>query len=574
MIAVRLLTGLLFLLDLSTAFAQSPAFLMNERLGRGINIGNTFEAPEETAWGNPWHASYFRTIASLGFDHVRVPIRWETAARSMDTAPYSINPDFLKRIREVVDSALRYRLHVIINMHHHDALFEDPTREKERFLSQWNQIAEYFQDYPDSLLFEVLNEPHANLTPDLWNPYFADALAEIRQTNPTRVVLMGVADYGGPAGVPKLELPEDDRIILTVHYYNPFPFTHQGAGWVNGADTWLGTEWQDTEADRQAVATDFAQVLEFSEEHHVPVHIGEFGAYHKADMASRTRWTTFLARWFEQHNMSWAYWEYSAGFGIYDPATKQLAQPLVDALLHRDMPEPTPVNSTVVYASDFSGGTDGWSLLGHHGAGGQLTTSDNQLVISIANGGTEGWHLQLVRDNLMFEEDAWYRISFHAGGDDNANLTWYAGQAADPWTAYSGYHSIAVTAEQTVYSTTFTMSFATDPAGRLVFDLGKNTGTVRMTNIQIEKLTLHITALEEERPFSRPLVYPNPTVLWVAAGQEYEHALLSDLQGRTVAHCRLSGAPVMMDLTSLPPGLYILGIFAEEKHHRTKIIKQ
>ena len=34
--------------------AQTPtAFEMNQRLGRGINMGNAFEAPTETEWGNP-----------------------------------------------------------------------------------------------------------------------------------------------------------------------------------------------------------------------------------------------------------------------------------------------------------------------------------------------------------------------------------------------------------------------------------------------------------------------------------------------------------------------------------------
>jgi endoglucanase len=80
---------------------------------------------------------------------------------------------------------------------------EDRAGQKERFLSQWNQIANHFEDYPHSLLFEVLNEPHGNLTAGLWNDHFADALVEIRKTNPTRIVLMGVAEYGGLRGISK-----------------------------------------------------------------------------------------------------------------------------------------------------------------------------------------------------------------------------------------------------------------------------------------------------------------------------------------------------------------------------------
>lgn len=89
-------------------------------------------------------------MADLGFDHVRLPVRWEPSDRSMDTAPYTIDPAFLNRIREVVDVALKYKLHIIVNMHHHEALYEDPEGQKARFISQWQQIADHFRDYPEA----------------------------------------------------------------------------------------------------------------------------------------------------------------------------------------------------------------------------------------------------------------------------------------------------------------------------------------------------------------------------------------------------------------------------------------
>ena len=72
------------------AQGDSPAFKMNKRLGRGVNIGNTFEAPSETAWGNSWDPSYLKIIADLGFSHVRLPVRWEIPGRNDDSALYYI----------------------------------------------------------------------------------------------------------------------------------------------------------------------------------------------------------------------------------------------------------------------------------------------------------------------------------------------------------------------------------------------------------------------------------------------------------------------------------------------------
>ena len=160
-IKVLMLTCFILLSSLPL-FSQGSkhAFEINKRLGRGVNIGDTFEAP---SWGNSWDYSYLRIIADLGFSHVRLPVRWDIPERTMTVAPYSISADFLENIKSIVDEAISNNLHIIINMHHHSTLFNDPAGQKARFLSQWQQIADFFKAYPDNLLFEILNEPRGKL---------------------------------------------------------------------------------------------------------------------------------------------------------------------------------------------------------------------------------------------------------------------------------------------------------------------------------------------------------------------------------------------------------------------------
>lgn len=564
---------------LSLAQNRVPAFEMSERLGRGVNMGNSFEAPTETEWGNPWKPEYFKIMHQLGFNHVRVPIRWETSARSMATPPYTIAPEFLDRIQEVVDSARRYKLHIIINMHHHDALYEDPAGQKDRFLSQWYQIADHFKNYSDSLLFEVLNEPHGNITPQIWNEYFAAALTEIRKTNPTRVVLMGVAEYGGLGAISQLQLPNDEYIIVSPHYYNPFNFTHQGAEWVSGADAWLGTEWMDTEADRQTVESEFSYALQFSQTNHVPIHVGEFGAYNKADIESRERWTTFLSRWYEEQGLSWAYWEFSAGFGIYNPTTKQFVEPLVDALLHNEMPEPTPIYATPIYTSNFSNGTDGWSLSAQGGGAGSIATSGGKLNVTITNGGTESWHVQLVKSNIRLEHDKLYRISFKGKAAADRSVTFYAGKASDPWNAYSGYNGISVGTAESSFTFSFTMTNPTDPAARLVFDLGKSATGITLWDIKVEELSFTdpnppVTAIEETNPQKE--VYPNPVTSWLNINQTqgYQKGILYDLTGKPIIRFDISPELSRVNLGSLSNGMYVLYLQGKGGKDWVKIVKQ
>jgi endoglucanase len=114
----------------------------------------------------------------------------------------------------------------------------------------------------------------------------------------------------------RLRLPDDDRLIFTFHYYSPFEFTHQGAEWVSGADAWLGTSW-GTAQDSAAVRQEFDAVAAWAGQRHVPVFLGEFGAYSRAAMADRVAWTAFVRSEAERRGFSWGYWEFDAGFGAY-----------------------------------------------------------------------------------------------------------------------------------------------------------------------------------------------------------------------------------------------------------------
>jgi aryl-phospho-beta-D-glucosidase BglC (GH1 family) len=468
-----------------SSFASAPA--INQRLGRGINLGDTCEASWAEKTADP---ADFQRIAASGFKHVRLPIRWEMATRSMYTAPYNIQPAFLLSVKKAVDAALKNKLHVIINMHHHDSLFTNPDGMKPMFLAQWKQIAAYFRQYSDSLLFEVLNEPHDQLDAAKWNVFFADALTEIRKTNPKRTVLLGLAEWGGVSALSKLVLPADTHIILTVHYYNPFMFTHQGAEWVSGSTPWLGTKWNDTEYERQAVTDDFQAIIRFQQEKNIPVHVGEFGAYSKADMDSRIRWTRYLSRWFEQNGFSWAYWEFNSGFGIYDPASGQYRTGLLNALTTEAMTNPVPVTLIDLYSSNFSSSPDGWNLYNNDAsAASAVSIVSNRAQVAISSPGNQNWHIQLIRPGIAIQSGKSYRIVFNAYSTGSRSLSASLMLNASPWSLY-GYADFSISATDKSYSFVFTAG-ATDPGAAFVFSMG-NGGVLPVTlyNIKFQEVQL------------------------------------------------------------------------------------
>jgi len=218
----------------------------NAALGRGINIGNTLDAPREGDWANSvLEAEFFEIIADAGFEHIRLPISW--AGYADTAAPYTIpetadptitHPDYdniFDRVEWAIDQALANDLRIIVNMHHYDAAHENPTAHHDRMVAMWTQIAAKFADQPDEVYFELFNEPHGvyDTDPELWNSLAADLISAVRETNPTRKVIVGPVGFNHISRLEQLVLPDDPYLIGTVHLYEPFVFTHQGATWVD-----------------------------------------------------------------------------------------------------------------------------------------------------------------------------------------------------------------------------------------------------------------------------------------------------------------------------------------------------
>jgi hypothetical protein len=214
--AVALLSFLILTVFGSPSQAQ-PTLTLDAGLGRGLTV----------------QPDFFLRVAEAGFDHIRLPVSWTYHADL--EAPYLVDETFFERVDEILEMAEAIGVQVILNDHHHDSLDADPPAESARFLAIWNQIATRYADRGDWLHFEILNEPHGVFSelPELWNELQADALAVIRQTNPTRKILIEPVGYSSISRLDEMVVPDDPNLITSVHFYEPFPFTHQGATWAS-----------------------------------------------------------------------------------------------------------------------------------------------------------------------------------------------------------------------------------------------------------------------------------------------------------------------------------------------------
>ena len=313
--------------------AEDDAFRDNQLLGRGINLGGALEAPKEGDWGVTLRPEYFHEIKLAGFDSVRVPINW--AAHATNQPPYTIDSKFFARVDWVVDQALSNGLAVVLDLHHYYQMFKEPDQNLPRLMGLWTQIAEHYRKYPKLVSFELLNEPQGQLTDDKWHEAMLALLRIVRESNPTRAVIIGPGYWNSVDHLNSLGLPNDDRhIIVTFHYYVPMQFTHQGAAFVSGSDKWKGTTWTGNAQERAVLDGYFNKAAAWSAQNERPIYLGEFGAYQGADMESRATWTHAVVLEAEKHGFSWAYWEFCSAFGAYDPAAMTWRLPLLNALMH------------------------------------------------------------------------------------------------------------------------------------------------------------------------------------------------------------------------------------------------
>ena len=274
---------------------------------------------------------HFRLIKEAGFDHVRINLH---PFRFMDESN-KLPEKWLAVLDWALDQAEKNGLAAIMDCHEYNKMGEKPKKHKPRWLDFWRQVAPRYKNRPKTVLFELLNEPHSKLTPELWNSYLKQALAIVRESNPTRTVIIGPGHWNNRNALDELRLPKNDpNIIVTVHYYDPFRFTHQGAPWVGTPPT--GIEWRGTKKERKAIARDFDKVSAWSHEHGRRMYLGEFGAYDKGDMESRVRWTSAVARAAEERGIAWGYWQFDSDFIVYDMDKGEWVVPIRDALIPRD----------------------------------------------------------------------------------------------------------------------------------------------------------------------------------------------------------------------------------------------
>lgn len=331
---------------------MSRGIEFTDQIKVGLSIGNTLDAFNdklpadcdpariETCWGNPVITKeYVQAVLNAGFNIIRIPVSWR---KNIGPAPeYKIREKWMARVKEVVDYAYDLGAFVILNVHHEDwnyPYYDNQEKACDEMVKVWTQIAETFADYDDRLIFEAQNEPRKIGTPVEWNGGDQEGWDVVNATN--LAFLNTIRNCGGKnaerylmipgyganckVGIHHIDVPKDDKIIISVHAYEPYEFALE----IPGRDTW--------NHDTEVIDKLMKELNELYISKGVPVIIGEFGAMEKhGNEAERAEWVAYYVKEARKIHVPCVWWDnalFQGGgelFGLFDRQNGKIAYPSV-----------------------------------------------------------------------------------------------------------------------------------------------------------------------------------------------------------------------------------------------------
>jgi len=379
-ICILLLSGPSLLVTLK---AQDMPF------NRGVNLTNWFqESSARQIQFTKYTKKDFEQIKGLGCDVIRLPINLHYMTNG---APdYTLDPLFLDFLDEVVSWSEELGIHLIFDNHTFSPSVDTDPQIGEVLEKVWFQMADHYLNSSELIYYEILNEPHG-ITDNIWNDIQKSVIRKIRTVDAKHTIIIGPAGWNSFHNLDDMPIYEDDNLIYTFHFYDPFVFTHQGASWTDPSmvplanvpfpydagsmpsfPTELEGSWIESaflDYHNTGTVAKVQQMLDiavnFKETRNIRIFCGEFGVYiPNSNNSDRVNWYDTVRKYLEQNGIAWTIWDYHGGFGIFEPGGNNLFDhdlnvPLLGALAFNVPPQseyikPTDSTGLILY-SDYTG---------------------------------------------------------------------------------------------------------------------------------------------------------------------------------------------------------------------------
>ncbi len=338
----------------------------------GWNLGNCLDAtPSETGWGNPpANPEIMKGVAKAGFGLVRIPVTW--THHTGEGPDYVLETAWLERVAEVVGYAHAAGLYAVINVHHDGGegkgtgwiTLKDEAGNiteannaavKARFIAVWTQIAKHFAGFGEELLFESMNEIHDGYGPP--NPRYFPIVNQLNQefvkivrasggNNVKRHLIVPGYNTHIDHTVAGFKMPEDptpNRLILAVHFYDPYLYTlmakiHTWGQASPGRDDW---------GQEDFVVKQFDKLKTKYIDKGIPVFLGEYGAVNQEGYEDYRRYyMEYVTKVAVDRGVLPVYWDNGAQdsgedkFAMFDRNTGEVLQPELLKAMRRAATDP------------------------------------------------------------------------------------------------------------------------------------------------------------------------------------------------------------------------------------------
>ncbi|MBK9358315.1 MAG: cellulase family glycosylhydrolase [Bacteroidales bacterium] len=351
----RLLLIPLCLMLMQGLAAQTP-------FSRGVNLTNWFQGEDAgSIQFRKFTSQDFTQIKQLGCDVIRLPV--DLHNMTSGAPDYTVDPVLFCLLDSVVTWAETLQIYLLIDNHSFDPSVPTSPDVGQILTRVWPQVAGRYQNRLEYLCYEILNEPHG-ISDQLWGSIQQQTIDAIRAVDTRHTIIVGPSGYNGYEDLAQMPVYADTNLIYTFHFYDPFLFTHQGAGWSTpsmeplagvpfpyNADsmppcppeltgTWIedALGYYNTQGNADYIRSLIDIAVEFRDEHNLNIFCGEFGVYiPNSDNEDRVSWYGVVSDYLEEKSIPWTIWDYKGGFGLFEKDSPELFDydlnvPLLEAL--------------------------------------------------------------------------------------------------------------------------------------------------------------------------------------------------------------------------------------------------
>jgi endoglucanase len=355
-------TGLLLLIAITTVAKSRPiprqvraiAFKRAKSLNNGISISWLEQTWAENSLAqNAIKKSDFLLLKKLGFKSIRLPVAFT-----------SFSPKTTARLFTYIDKVVKqcdtYGFRLVIDYHYGRLSDNNYLTETPLIIDLWLKIIKRYKSTSyNNLFFEIYNEP-PHINPKVWKDAAYNIVTAIRKIDKQRTLIVGASNYNSIYELSRFERLADDNIIYTFHFYEPFFFTHQGAGWVGDQVATTGVSFPynaenfpalnqkakntpgesnyrmyPRDGNEQSINDKLQIVKNWALKYNVPVICGEYGVYNKyADQDSRCRYIKAVREALKRLDIPGMLWDYNSNFSLFngEPAMGNLPLCMKDAI--------------------------------------------------------------------------------------------------------------------------------------------------------------------------------------------------------------------------------------------------